>query len=161
MKFLFLGWPGLKIVLITLPYDYIALFIITIVLANFIVHKFDLSRGISMNSNVAVAGLLAAVFLLSSFFAVGGVGNIVKDWSKNKVPTDVAISGKIIDYSNNQIIVREEDGSVITVILNNQTNEIFPRKPGYVKGKFLRAIGKRNENNTKFQAEEVECCDAN
>jgi len=161
LKFLSLGWPGLKIVLMTLPYDYIVLFIITIILANFIVHKFDLSRGISMNSNVSVVALLAFTLLLSSFFAVSGVENTVKGWSKNKIPPDVAISGKILDFSNDQIVVQEGSGQITTIILDNQTNRIFLTGPGYVKGKFLRAVGSRNENNTaEFQAEEVECCDA-
>lgn len=160
LKFLSLGWPGLKVILITLPYDYIVLFIITILLANFIIHKFDLSRGISMNSNVSVVFLLAVTLLLSSFFAVNGIEDIAKGWSKNKIPNDVAISGKILDYSNNQVVIQENDGSITKVNLDAETNQIFSQESGYVRGKFLRAIGGRYENSAdEFHAQEVECCD--
>ena len=161
MKFLALGWPGLKIVLLTLPYDYIILFIITLILANFIIHKFDLSHGISMNSNVSVVALLAVTILLSSFFAVNGIEDMVRGWSKNKVPSDVAISGKILDFSNDKIIIQEGSGMTTTVILDRGTTEVFSEGSGYVKGKFLRAIGNRYRNSdAQFHAEEVECCDA-
>lgn len=163
LKFMSFGWPGLKIILLTLPYDYIALFIITIVLANYIMHKFDLSRGIRMNSNVAVLFLLAITLLLGSFFAVNGMESAIQGWSKNTLPGDKAISGRVVDFSDTQVVIKDSEG--VTRILSFDSIKDSADSPvvrKYEKNKFLRAIGKRDHEDVfQFHAEEVECCDEN
>lgn len=161
MKFMAFGWPGLKIVLLTLPYDYIALFIITIMLANFIIHKFDLSRGIRMDSNIAVLALLAVTLLLGSFFAIGGVEDVVNGWSKKTIPGEVAVMGKIIDSSGDQVTIRDCDGVVKILDFENIKDvEDSPANKKYEKGEPLWAVGRLDdEDNTKFYVEVVECCD--
>ncbi len=79
------GWTGLERFLVSLPYDYIALFIITIALANVIIRQFDMSYDISMNTRMSVLLLLVMTLLLSAFFLINGIGDMLKVWDKNKV----------------------------------------------------------------------------
>ncbi|MDP1620183.1 MAG: hypothetical protein Q8M12_04260 [bacterium] len=155
------GWPGLKIILLTLPYDYIILFIITIVLANFIIHKFDLSRGICMDSNIAVLALLAVTLLLGSFFAVAGAEDVMGGWFKKTIPGDIAVSGRIIESSGNQVVIRDFDGSVRILNFDSLKDiDSSPDRKKYEQNKILRAVGKRDdENRAEFHVEIVECCD--
>ncbi|MFA7209381.1 MAG: hypothetical protein WC120_03770 [Parcubacteria group bacterium] len=163
MKFMAFGWPGLKIILLTLPYDYIILFIITIVLANFIIHKFDLSRGICMDSNITVLALLAVTLLLGSFFAVAGAEDVMGGWSKKTIPGEVAVMGKIIDSSGGQVTIRDCDG-VVKILDFENIKDIgdSPLNKKYEKGEPLWAVGKADGNDSaKFYVEVVECCDSN
>jgi len=161
LKFMIFGWPGLKIVLLTLPYDYIALFIVTIILANYIIHQFDLSRGISMNSNVAVLALLSVTFLLGSFFAFNGIESALRGWSKNAIPADMAVSGRLIEYSDKYAIIQDETGRIRFLDFGNVMNvENLPNQKRYEKNKVLRAVGKQDAKDEKrFHAELVDCCD--
>ncbi|MFA5994141.1 MAG: hypothetical protein WC823_04230 [Parcubacteria group bacterium] len=79
------GWVGMDKFLLALPYDYIFLFIITMLLANLIIHQFDLSYAISMNTRVAALLLLVMTLLLSAFFLTNGIEDMLKVWDKNKV----------------------------------------------------------------------------
>lgn len=163
LKFMFFGWPGLKIILLTLPYDYIILFIVTIVLASFIMHKFDLSRGIRMGSNMSVLTLLTVTLLLGSFFAVSGVESITHGWSKNEIPSSMGVSGRVIGSSSEQVIIEDSDGAIKTLNFDSiKDPSSVPTIKKYEKNKVLRAVGKKDEtDDTKFHAEIVECCDEN
>lgn len=88
------GWSRVGKILLALPYDYIFLFFITILLANYIVHKFDLSCGIKMNYNIALIVLLVMTVLLSSFFLKSGIEDGMKFWAKNKIMEKSALPGK-------------------------------------------------------------------
>lgn len=162
LKFLSLGWPGLKIVLISLPYDYIALFIFTILVASYIIHQLDLSHGIKLSSNAVLFSLLVVTILIGSFFAVNGIEQIIKGWSKNKVPEDIAVAGRILEYSPGQAIIQEENGRDTEVILKNGADTLAQYKFEYMENKVLRAVGKRDKNDSAiFYAEQVECCEDN
>jgi len=158
MKFMAFGWPGLKIVLLTLPYDYIALFIVTIVLANFIIQKFDLSRGIRMDSNIAALALLSVVLLLSSFFAVAGVDDAMQGWSKNTIPGDIAVAGKVIGSYGSQVVIRDCDGAIRTLNFEDIKNPSqSPLNRKYEENEIIWAIGKQDkEAEGEFHVEIVE-----
>ena len=154
LKFLVFGWPGLKIFLLTLPYDYIALFIITVLLANYIVKKLDLSVKKIISVNIIVIFLFLVSVFLGTFFAVIGMEQIARGWSHNRIPRATSISGRVIDFSDQNVMVEEENGE--------ETRVIFVPKgePGYTKGKFLRALGQRDlDDENVFHAEDVDCCD--
>jgi hypothetical protein len=163
LKFMAFGWPGFKIILLTLPYDYIILFIITIALANFIIRKFDLPRNIRMDSDMSVLALLAVTLLLGSFFAVSGVESAIGGWSKNKIPANIAVSGRVIDSSDDQVTIKEIDGTIKTLNFDNLKDpNNLPAVKKYEKNKVLRAVGKKDKkDDTQFHAEAVECCDEN
>ncbi|MFA5994369.1 MAG: hypothetical protein WC823_05415 [Parcubacteria group bacterium] len=106
-----LGWDGMDRLLLSLPYDYIALFIISIVLANFIIHQFDLSYQISMNTNVAVLVLLGLTFLLSAFFLISGIEDVLKFWDKDRLLKKNATSRALIQEGvGNGVYVFQAEG---------------------------------------------------
>ncbi|MDZ4384826.1 MAG: hypothetical protein U0944_00205, partial [Candidatus Moranbacteria bacterium] len=143
MKFMAFGWPGLKIILLTLPYDYIILFIITIVLANFIIHKFDLSRGICMDSNITVLALLAVTLLLGSFFAVAGAEDVMGGWFKKTIPGDIAVAGKVIGSYGSQVVIRDCDGTIRTLNFEDiKDSSQSPLNRKYEENEIIWAIGK-------------------
>jgi hypothetical protein len=154
IKFLAFGWPGLKVFLTTLPYDYIALFIFTLILANYIVKKIDFSVKKIISVNTMVIFLFLISVFLGTFFAMIGVDQIIKGWSKNCIPKETSISGVIIDYTEKYVMVAEDNG-VETMILFE-----YPSDLPYARGKSIRALGRRdNDNHNIFQAERINCCD--
>lgn len=158
LKYLSFGFPGLKVILATLPYDYIALFLIALLVANFIVRRIDAMDGKRLPTRVTSLSLLVIIFFIGSFFAVMGIEQIIKGWSKNKVSRDIAIEGKIVDISNNIINIQAEDGTNVRIILRSDYR--FPFAADYAQGKILRAIGKKDiDDKNAFDADEILCCD--
>jgi len=159
LKFLSFGWPGLKIVLMTLPYDYIVLFLIAIILANYIVHQLDLSRGLRMTANASAFALLVITVGIGAFFAVNGIENTIRGWSNNKIPSDAAVSGRVIESSDTEATIKEDNGDITEVILNKPDTSLSQYKAEYVKNKVLRAIGQRDKTDeNKFLAVELSFC---
>ncbi|EKE11396.1 MAG: hypothetical protein ACD_15C00087G0001 [uncultured bacterium] len=153
--FLFFGWVGLDNFLTSLPYDYIVLFIISILLANFLIHKFDLSYGISMNSNMALFFLLVITLALSSFFLLNGIEEVLSSYSKNKAPGKEIVLGEVMEFSDQEAIVREAGGIDWKLILEDA--KIFDGN-SCEKGKMLRAMGKEKRGkNHIFYADIIKC----
>lgn len=85
LKSLSSGWSGMENFLLVLPYEYIFLFFITMLLANLAIHRLDLSHGIKMNSAMALLFLLIVTFLLSLFFSLNGIEDAIYFWTKNGI----------------------------------------------------------------------------
>lgn len=77
LKHLSLGLPGVKAFLLALPYDYIALFIITLILAIYFANKIELFCGrCKRTEKFAVCFFLIAI-ALGIFFVIMGAGDFL------------------------------------------------------------------------------------
>lgn len=156
LKFITLGIPGIKVVLLTLPYDYIALAIACIILAIYFANQIELFCGNCTQTNRFVVYFLIVSVILGVFFGILGVGDFLKGWSKKDIPRENSIRGQIQSFSSKEVIVRE-DGRLIRIFIES------PEPIGYnlyEEGKYLRAIGIRDlENDNLFHAHMMRCCD--
>lgn len=158
IKFIGLGFPGLKVFLTTIPYDYIALFILAMITAIYFANKLDLSYERRIPDNFFALFFLTASILVGMFFVLMGFHEVVKGWSKNSIPRDSAIVGRIMDSSPGEVIIQEEDGKLVKVELKKGVD--FSSGDVDIKGKFMRAVGDRNKkDDSYFNAESVLCCD--
>jgi len=85
LKFITLGIPGIKVVLLTLPYDYIALAIACIILAIYFANQIELFCGNCTQTNRFVVYFLIVSVILGVFFGILGVGDFLKGWSKKDI----------------------------------------------------------------------------
>lgn len=158
LKFINFGWAGVKVIFMTLPYDYIALFIFTILLANYILSRLDLNRKHKFFFNVPAVTLFVVATLIGAFFGIMGIEQIAKGWSIKQIPGNIAISGRVVESSDKKAIIEDAQGNVTEVDFG--PGVVFPYKPEYAKDRFLRAIGRLDPGNPKcFHAESIRCCD--
>jgi hypothetical protein len=157
-NFMKLGVPGIKVFLFAFPYDYLALFLITLILGNYVVHKLNSSLGIRHSFNIPAAALLVVIVFLGAFFAVMGGEQLIRGLYANRsMPKEIAIMGKIVSANNNEVVIQEENGKLETVGFGE--GKLFPYIPDYAVGKFLRAVGKQDlKDPLYFHAENMNCC---
>lgn len=157
-KFLTLGLPGAKIFLVTLPYDYILLFALVATLAIYFANQLALFCGKCEHSNTFTGGFFLGALLLGIFFGILGMGSFIGGWSKNKIPHDAAIHGKVRNFMGNEVTVVDEEGDVVQVFLPDAS--VLSSENNFIANKFLRAVGTRDKNDPLiFHAERVRCCD--
>jgi hypothetical protein len=158
IKFVNLGVPGLKVLLTTIPYDYIVLFIVSIILAVYLANKLDLSYENKVSGNILAIFFLMASIILGVFFILAGFHETVKGWSKNKIPRDNAVWGKVLEISPKEVTIQDENGDLVRVELKRSVDM---KKIGTnEKGRYMRAVGDRDKNDSSFfHAENVLCCD--
>lgn len=158
-NFLKLGVPGIKVFLFSFPYDYLALFLITLILGSYVVQKLNFSWGIKHSFNIPAAALLVVIVFLGSFFAVMGGEQLINGLYINRVmPEEMAVMGEIVSVNNNEVVIQEENGRLMKVGLGD--DKVFPYVPDYAVGKFLRAVGKQDSNDSLyFHAEKISCCE--
>lgn len=158
IRFVELGFPGLKIFLSTIPYDYIALFILVMIAAIYFANKLDLSYERKIPDNLFTSIFLAASIIVGLFFVFLGVHEAIKGWSKNRIPRESAIVGRVVDFSPGEFIIQEEDGELVKVELRREAG--FDNGDIDIRGKFMRAVGDRDKKNPSyFDAESILCCD--
>lgn len=158
LKFIGLGFPGLKVFLATIPYDYIILFILSVIVAIYFANKLDLSYERSIPDNFFTLIFLTASIVVGLFFVFVGVHETVKGWSKNKIPRDIAIEGRIVDFSPGEFVVQEENGELVKIELGKEVD--FDDWDNNVRGKVIRAVGNRDrERPSCFNANSILCCD--
>ena len=157
-KFLTLGLPGARVFLETLPYEYIFLFILAVLLAIYLANSLELFRGSYERTDIFALWFFLGALAVGIFLGVMGVGAYLGGWSKNKIPHDIAIHGQIESVSGDEVTVIEEDGNEVQVFM---PGPIVPPIPGEsIQDKFLRAVGERDKTNPEiFHAEKVRCCD--
>ncbi|MFA6973475.1 MAG: hypothetical protein WC238_01900 [Parcubacteria group bacterium] len=157
--FLKLGVPGIKVFLLALPYDYIALLLISILVVNYIARKLDLAHAFRGYLNISALALLVVAVFLGGFFAFRGGENVMQDWHKNRnVPKTMAVTGRVVSLSGSEVTIEEQGGRVEMVTF--QKDKPFPYSAEYAIGKVLRAVGERDKQNPgHFYAEEVSCCE--
>jgi len=157
-KFLTLGFPGMKIFFATLPYDYIAFFVLAVALAIYFANQVELFCGKCEHPDTVAVWFFLGALGLGIFFGVLGVGSFLGGWSKNKIPRDAAIHGKIRDFQKNEVTIVDEEGNVVRVFL--PAAKVPPLPTDYMEEKFLRAVGSRDSDDPSiFHAERVRCCD--
>jgi len=158
LKFLTLGFPGLKVFLLAIPYGYIALFIGIVILVLYISSKLDLSYEAKISETLLYFLMLGAIFVLVIIFVMIGVHEYFGEISKNRIPRESAISGRIESVFGDVLTVEEEDGQLIEIKLGKNTHidEDFEN----IRGKYIRAVGVRDPKDAHFfKAENVLCCD--
>jgi hypothetical protein len=160
LPFLKLGFPGLKVFLYSLPYDYIALLLVAVLLGNYIVRQLDFSHGVRSYFDVPAAALLVVVFFLGAFFAVMGGEQFFKGLYTNRaVAKDIALTGKVVSASDGEVTIQESDGQLEKIVF--APGKPFPYTPQYATGKILRAVGSQDpQNPSYFHADDISCCDS-
>lgn len=158
LKFVSLGIPGLKVFLSTLPYDYIVLFVVSFFLAVWAANQLDLSYQSKISGKIFMGGFLLLSVFLGTFFVFSGAHKFFSGWSKNKIPRDRAVWGRVIELSPREVIIQDEDGRLVRVEI--EKGEPLDFSLPSASGKFLRAVGSRDlESPEFFHAESVLCCD--
>lgn len=161
LKFLSLGIPGFQVFLYTLPYDYVALFLIAILLAVYFAKKLDLPCKENMSCDRMSVLFITLSILVGLFFILIGLHETLRGWSSNKVPRDMAVFGKIKKVEGKSVWIEDEDGNLVKVIIDGEKklDEDFDK----IEGKIFRAIGDRDEKseNPYFHAKNFVCCDNN
>jgi len=160
LKFLNLGASGLKIFILSLPYDFIAFFIITIILAIYLANKIKLSRGQYLRADFFAVYFFLITLALGLFFGIMGAGRFSKNWTKSNLPRDEAVQGRIKVFSDQEVVIEDEGGNITTVFMDKP----YPAglKINYVSGKVFRAIGWRDkQDDNLFHAQRIRCCDDN
>ena len=157
LKFLSLGMPGLKIFLLTLPYDYIALFIFFVILAIYFANQIELFCGKCERTDYFAVYFFVGSLILGIFFGVIGVGDFLQGWSGKNIPRESAISGKVKSFSQKEVLIEDENGKIIKVFVEIPENSNIQK---YETDKFLRAIGTRDlDDENIFHAQFMRCCD--
>ena len=159
LDFLKLGSSGWKAVFLVFPYDYLVLFLFSIIPGCFIAKKLNSSMRVKGCFRAPTFILLAVTIVLGFFLAFVGGESFWKTYLGNRsTPHDITSVGKIISADKNEILIQEEDGDVEKLILAN--GNIFPYVPEFSQGKTIRAVGKRDPQNREiFHAEAIGCCD--
>lgn len=158
LKFLSLGFPGLKVFLLTLPYGYIAFLIGLLIVILYIFNKLDLSY----ETRIPAASLYLLIFVAGVFlvwmFIAADIHKYFSEIFPERLPRGNAISGKVEEFSEDDLTIVEEDGQIVRVRPNKDF--YFNKKSENIKGKYLRAVGERNpKDGNYFQAENILCCD--
>ena len=157
LKFLSLGFPGVKIFLLTLPYDYIALFIFFVILAIYFANQIELFCGNCTRTDSFAVYFFVGSLILGIIFGVIGVGDFLQGWSKKNIPRESAISGRVKTFSPKEVLVEDKEGKLIKVFI--ETPESIKINSDE-EGKIFRAIGTRDrDDDNLFHAQVVRCCD--
>jgi hypothetical protein len=159
LRFFFLGMPGLKVILMTIPYGYITVFAAALILTLYLASKLDLCYETRISSSYITLLLLGATCIIGIIFITMGVHNYFKDLAKNKAPRGTYIYGRVENFSGDNVKVEEEDGRVVNLKLSKKSQKLMEEE-GVTGGRYLRAVGTRNpKNSNEFRAEEILCCD--
>lgn len=155
IDFLFFGWTGLEKFLGAFPYDYMVLLIISILLANFLIRKFDLSYGIVMNTNMALLFLLVITLSISSFFLVNGIEDVLSHYSKDGESAREIILGRVKEFSDKEAVIQEAGDQEWKIIIEASS---FGENGGVSCGKdmMMRVMGREKDKRT-FYADEIMC----
>lgn len=157
--FLGFGAPGLQIFLRSFPFDYLALLIVTLLVANYLLKKLDLSRGLFLFANAPIIFLFILVVLAGLFFGKMGANEIIKSRTACRLPWETAAYGEVMEVSKNEITIKAMDGHVEKIIFGKEVE--FPYNSDYATGKFLRATGFQDKKDPAiFHANQIHCCDA-
>lgn len=161
LQFLKLGVPGLKVILLSAPYDYIALLLFTVILGTYIIHLLDFSRGIRNYFNAPALALLVVTVFIGAFFAIMGGEQFLRGLYENRsVSKEIAVTGKVLSAASGEVTIQEEDGKLEKIVFNNGNS--FPYTPDYAVGKILRAVGQQDPKNPGyFHAQDINCCEGN
>lgn len=158
LKFLTLGFPGLKVFFLSIPYGYIALFIGIVIVAIYISNKLDLSYETRISETFLYFLMLGAILVLVVVFIMIGIHEYFGEISKNRIPKESAISGRIESVSGDMLTVEEDDGQFVEIKLGKDAHIDGDFKD--IKGKYIRAVGVRDPKDIHlFKAENVLCCD--
>lgn len=159
LKFLSLGIPGLKIFLSTIPYDYLILFVLSLILINYLIKKLELPYRENISCNRMTIGFFLASILIGASLAYLGVEKMVSGWSKKHIPREAAIFGQIEKIDGRRVLLLEDNGETIWVAI--EENRDLEDRLRESQGKFLRAVGFREHRDEGgvFRAQQVLCCD--
>jgi hypothetical protein len=159
LGFLKLGLPGAKVFLLSVPYDYLILLLVTIILGSFIIRKLNFSLGIKSYLSVPTVALLIVTIFLGAFFAVMGGEEFLKDYyAGRRLPREIAISGKIVEASDSKVLLERNDGSREIVLFNQ--DQMFPYLPKYAVGKNMQVVGFQDSQDPNFfHAQAISCCE--
>lgn len=158
LKFLLMGSPGLKVFFLSVPYGYLVAFIGAVILALYFSNKLDLSYQTKISSNLIKLILLFATVVLVVIFILADAHRLFGEPANMRIPKEMAIDGKIMEFSPEKIIVEEEDGRVVELKPEKKIGSDL--KAEEILGKHLQAVGVRDPKDDHFfDAQEILCCD--
>ena len=158
-RFTNLGVPGIKAFLAEIPYDYVALFFLSLILAIFLAGKMDLCYEGRISNRLIFPSLFLGSILVGMIFLGLGINEFIGERKDSKVSSKVLIWGRVLEMNPGEVVIEEEDGRIVRVEMKKygNTEKTWPA----ARGKILRAVGERNEGDWEyFRAESVLCCDA-
>jgi hypothetical protein len=157
-KFLELGIPGFKVFFSEIPYGYLALFFLAFIAAAYFAGKMDLCYEEGIPSFSILPLFFAGSVLVGIVILSLGINKFFQKDDEMMVRGENMIWGRVLEMNPREVIIKEEDGRIVKVEIKKYENpgETWPD----ARGKFLRAVGERKENNLEyFRAESVLCCD--
>lgn len=160
LKFLSLGFPGLRVFLLTVPYGYVALFAGMIILTLYIANKLDLPYKTRTSLGLVFLFLLGSVIAVGLIFILVGVHEYFKELAKGRIPKDISICGRIEGFSNGKLRLEEEDGQMAIIELGEKERDFIMNERRDIMGRYFRAVGERDpKDNHYFHAKNILCCD--
>lgn len=160
LKFFNLGFPGLRVIILTLPYDYMALLLITLGAAIYFARRLDIPCRENISCNRIFLYFFVASFLVGIFFILLGLNEAMKKWSKGYISSRISVHGRIVEISPQKVVIEEGEGELTTLVFDKE--ELSPDRKKYSSEKFLRAVGSRDKNNQAvFHVQSVLCCEDN
>lgn len=157
LKFLFLGMPGLKVFLLTIPYGYIAAFLGVLILILYISNKLDLPYETKISCGKLYLMIFGTVSTLMAIFIIAGIHDYYAGIASDRIPKERAVLGRVQGFSDDYLII-EENGQIVKIKIKEGVR--FDEKTENIRGKYLRAVGTRDPEDVHyFQAESILCCD--
>jgi hypothetical protein len=157
LGYLSFGIPGIKVFLLSFPYDYLGLFLITILTTVFIYNKIDIPCERRYCFRTMTLGTFFVSILLGLGFFLLGVHSAIQGWDENRLSESIATCGIVKDIQGNEIIVEETDGHLVKI--NVAEVGLGKKEIEQFKGKTIQAVGSRNihGNVYTFDAQDVQC----
>ena len=93
------------------------------------------------------------------FFVWTGAHELVKGLDRHSVPKEMAITGKVKNVLDDEVVVQDEDGRLVRVFIEKNTRMNKNLKES--EGKIIRVVGTNKECDkaSEFRAEIIWCCD--
>ena len=160
LKYLAMGFSGVRVFFQALPYSYIVLFVSCVLLAVWLANRLEVFRGRPERTDLFSFLFFGGTIALGLMLGVLGIGQYVRGWNHRDVPRGLAVYGRILDATDESILVRDGKGRLTTVYFESAASP--NQSTLYQSGKFIQAVGSRDPNDHSiFYAQKILCCSSN
>lgn len=156
-EYLALGPLGVRVFFGALPYNYIVLFVLIVLIAVWLANRWEVFQGRSERTDFFAVLFFGLAVVLGIALSVLGIGRYLHGWDRQSVSGGDAVQGRIVAASGETILVRDDNGKFMTVFFAGGRSA--ERSTVFKPGKFLQAVGARDpENQSDFYAQRILCC---